>query len=72
LEEKENLLECFNWRNTMPVTVKQNLEKNTLIDNLKIIKYEIWADKFKKEYEYKHGDIYEKNRKVFRKGKESL
>ena len=67
LEEKDNLLECFNWRNTMPVTVKQNLKKNTLIDNLKIIKYEIWADKFKEQYEYKYGNIYEKNKKVLRK-----
>jgi hypothetical protein len=51
----------------MPVTVKQNLKKNTLIDNLKIIKYEIWADKFKEQYEYKYGNIYEKNKKVLRK-----
>ena len=36
LSNEEEQLLAFNWRNTMPLSVKENLEKNNRIDTIQI------------------------------------
>lgn len=57
LTNDEELLECFSWKNTMPIMKKDNLKKFVNIDNLLIEKFKIMSKIFEKKYQQKYQHI---------------